>query len=868
MSEIDQITKLLAERFARDDEHGRIVFWRDENKDYAELIESLVGADASNTVLRDVTLIQMGKQPFSVRHRMFKEAPASKFLVYMPYPAADAKDDWLLDLELAYGPIFTSDRLSLIASEVLPSATPETKAAWLDVMRRAPRFFDSRERADKLASLLTSNDDARDFQAKMIAVLLGLGNGKHSLQDIWRKLLEDYAENDDTGITRITSMGLADFHWAGTRSIYRFDAQTDKPTVKDFVLWLFRLAWDGFTREGMDSTRYANIRRDFENWRNDRTFEDTFQSLASSTAKELMLAPQIMDMSLDELTERDVFREVDEAIVVKLYEQIGNRSITDERVQHIVSGRAQTLWSTAFEQDYQAIGTASTLYRVLDECDALIDSITSPQQGFDLYSTRLYQADMTYRKFVFAWKEADPDATAISDDLENRYTHFQQRLSAAWQRQIDSLERWALPGVPAQSDFYRSEIEATRDKHKTVVIISDGLRYEVAKELEDRIGELNRFTASTSARCSVLPSYTQLGMAALLPHSNLAFDTTDHYYVRADGAGTSGLAERNRILQSVGGKAVTAEELESMKSSEIKELIASCDVLYVYHNHIDAIGDEAKTESNTFNACAKTVEELSTLVRKLGNSNANHILVTADHGFLYQEHAVNGPEWLSERPQGEQIWTKKRRFTIGAKLAPNPAFTTFTAAQAGLDDPNGEEVTIQVPNGIQRLRSQGTGVRYVHGGSALQEIVVPVIHVLKGRSASGDVHPVSFQILQKTDRITSGQLTVEFVQNEPVGGKARARTVFAGIYGRRNGKQTLISNETPVAFTSGNPNIKERHAAATLVLTGEADEFNNTNVELRLTERIEGSSQTRMLEEKAVYALMRGLIADDGFDFA
>ena len=60
---------------------------------------------------------------------------------------------------------------------------------------------------------------------------------------------------------------------------------------------------------------------------------------------------------------------------------------------------------------------------------------------------------------------------------------------------------------------------------------------------------------------------------------------------------------------------------------------------------------------------------------------------------------------------------------------------TFTAVQVGLEDPRDEGVSIQVPNSIMRLRKQGTGVRYVHGGAALQEIVVPVLHVSKGRSA-------------------------------------------------------------------------------------------------------------------------------------
>ena len=57
------------------------------------------------------------------------------------------------------------------------------------------------------------------------------------------------------------------------------------------------------------------------------------------------------------------------------------------------------------------------------------------------------------------------------------------------------------------------------------------------------------------------------------------------------------------------------------------------------------------------------------------------MIVTADHGFLYQNHDVSDAEWLSERPSGDAIWKESRRFVIGANLVSKPAFTTFSAAR-------------------------------------------------------------------------------------------------------------------------------------------------------------------------------------------
>ncbi|RDX32764.1 BREX-1 system phosphatase PglZ type A, partial [Bifidobacterium breve] len=393
-------------------------------------------------------------------------------------------------------------------------------------------------------------------------------------------------------------------------------------------------------------------------------------------------------------------------------------------------------------------------------------------------------------------------------------------------------------------------------------------RYEVAEEFCRKLNEQSRWTASITAQLSTLPSYTQLGMAALLPHADLSMDTKKHYYAVVDGKDASGTPARAAILAEVGGTAVEAEDLLNMKRDEYRNLVKSCNVLYVYHNTIDAIGDKEASESGTFEACSRAINELEAVVKRLSNANVTNMIVTADHGFLYQDHDVSDAEWLSERPSGDAIWKESRRFVIGSNLVGKSAFTTFSAAQVGLRDMAGEGVTIQVPNSIHRLRIKGPGVRYVHGGASLPEIVVPIVHISKGRSASEDVRKVSFRIQQTTDRITTGQITVDFLQTEPVGGKVSERTVLAGLWGvSADGKGVLISNEVPIAFNSTSKDSADRHVPATFLLAGDAGQFNNTTVELRVNEQIPGSSQMRQLDVKAEYLLKRGLFTDDGFDF-
>ncbi len=76
----------------------------------------------------------------------------------------------------------------------------------------------------------------------------------------------------------------------------------------------------------------------------------------------------------------------------------------------------------------------------------------------------------------------------------------------------------------------------------------------------------------------------------------------------------------------------------AMKKDEGRAFIKPYRVVYVYHNQVDAVGDSASTEDHTFDAVRKAIDELGDLVGKIVNSlNGNHLLITADHGFLFQE---------------------------------------------------------------------------------------------------------------------------------------------------------------------------------------------------------------------------------------
>ena len=66
-------------------------------------------------------------------------------------------------------------------------------------------------------------------------------------------------------------------------------------------------------------------------------------------------------------------------------------------------------------------------------------------------------------------------------------------------------------------------------------------------------------------------------------------------------------------------------------------LLKGKDIVYVYHNQIDAIGDNSSTENEVFKASQEAIDEINTLTARLINSaNISRVIITADHGYIYK----------------------------------------------------------------------------------------------------------------------------------------------------------------------------------------------------------------------------------------
>lgn len=102
-----------------------------------------------------------------------------------------------------------------------------------------------------------------------------------------------------------------------------------------------------------------------------------------------------------------------------------------------------------------------------------------------------------------------------------------------------------------------------------------------------------------------------------------------------------------------------------------------------------------------------------------------------------------------------------------------------------------------------RMKKQGGGMNYVHGGISLQECVVPVVEFKNMRSTSKkfvDVKKAALELISQSRKVSNSIFSLDFYQKEAVSGKVAAATYeiyMADASGKAvSDKKTVIADKT------------------------------------------------------------------------
>ena len=817
-----------------------VIFWNDAEGEYSGLLDALD--------LPGVRILRLDETPPLKAKILLEQNADSQCLVYAPTDEPEPAKDWLLDVRLR-SKSFRADATSILLDDLgLASQTLRGH------LKERAKFLRAKERVERLKRLVVPLDTAEDIDRKMLAVL-----ARADQPDFFAILLRVFGalmvEGEvDLNVQSkawqdIGSNDLEGAFWDLARKEMGY-AEAE-PSLRDL---LFRILVTDFCRSLLggvpESLKHfmlpgrnlaANAAVFAARWRSDLSHYTSYNTISSAVGKELNLGSVLTGLTAEDLAESMTFEEAERRIVKDLKDRIiAGAGANMESVLTLIARRRDGHWASrvlalgndgtkALAASYDALEAAAYFFELKSSYNSGF-SFADAEAGLAKYQAELFRMDQLYRRFNYAADEVEPMGWAVLHELrvriEDAYSGwFVPQLGSAWAKVLEGenglLSSWRVPGMPNQQEFFTQQVMPLFEggAKRVFVVISDAFRYEVAEELVQGINSKSRFKAMLGSQLGVLPSYTALGMAALLPHETLAYKVSSNLDVMADGQPVATIEQRSAYLGRFGGVAIKAEDMLALGKDKGREFVRERKLIYVYHDRIDLIGDKQGSETKTFEAAADTLTELSQLVGFIINSlNGSTVLVTADHGFLYQESPLEEADKskLDEKPEG--TLRAKKRYLLGRGIGVsgkawcgNTELTAGTSPEGSLD--------FWVPKGASRFHFAG-GARFVHGSAMPQEIVVPVITVRESETEHAKTRAVEFSLLGASNKVVTNTQRFEFIQTEPVSERVLPRTVLVGI----RDAEKLISDEQKLTFDSTSLLLDERKRSVFLtILSGSYD---------------------------------------------
>ena len=831
----DQVDEALRQKFI--DEGQRLVFWNDESGEFADYVD-----DGLPEALAGVQLLDMrATGGLSAKLLLEREDPQGKYLIYSDREVPPVEHDFLLDIRL-YSAAFRGDMASLWLQEL--GLNHQSLRSHLQARKG---FLGSQVRRGKLRALLKPEDDVAELDLKMMAVLAGSSGGApmDTLRALCHAHLKDGAFNLATAsdlLVPFEKMGLQESFWTTMAEVFGYAPESlappEPPTLAGllrglFVSELFHQMPSGSSASlasiahfALPENKRSNASVFLAQWRDSVASATSYDAVAEAIGQQLDIEEALSGQELAQLRGVFTFKVIEKILLRELKtDLLAQQGAVDvEAMRAVVTDREGGHWlggagkevedRQALASGYRAILAAAELFSLREQYSAGF-SFAEPDQFLAAYRDDLCRFDRLYRDF---FTEATPVRQQgwdllknVITEVENLYQNsFLDPLGIEWSRLLDAgfLDHWQSEAFPPQQDFYKNHIDAhlkESDRKRAFVIISDAFRYEAAEELTERLRHTDGLTAEISPMLGVLPSYTALGMASLLPHEALSY--TADGKVLADGHPTDGVQGRDAILSTVDGMACQASQVRGMKTNDLREFTADKKVVYIYHNVIDARGDSASTESGTFDAVKDCIEELRELVKTCTNKlSASKVWVTADHGFLFQEKAPDETGRTSLAAKPESAVKAKKRYVIGPDLhGTSEVHEGETAQTAGA----GGDMLFWIPRGSNRFHFVG-GARFVHGGAMPQEVVVPVVTATSLRGSERDkakATPVGIQFRGLPPfKVTTSACSFEIIQTDTVGGRYLPLRVKVAIY---EGAQPVSSVVTETFASESTMNMQK-----------------------------------------------------------
>lgn len=729
-----------------DSEDRQIVMWYDESKEFTEEINDINLNNAELFVLDDDNWIY-------AKYYIESECTDTNFLVYAPFRKPADEDNYLADMT-HYATLFSADILNIICQELNIECN-----RFRDVLSSYPKFWKASSRRNAFKALNIQEYSKSQIELGILAVLSK--EKTLNFEYIIRKIIVKHFEGNDSIIESFDNYGILDTFWDFVYQ--RFGYKEENPTVGKFTVSLILnysaslfdgtcpKSWERFLIEDKNNPRVF-----IDNFMNNTNYIDIFNNISDTLEDKLNVSNSIKNINVDSYIKCDSFKIFDRKII-NHYVNLLYANKEKFEFDDILEQREKSHFYNSFEDEYQLIRWANEFIGLINEFqrEILPDDVN---ELIDIFANKFVNIDKAYRKFYYHHdKIEDTDYLEnLRVLIENMYTNiYLFEINPKFTSLFNNLNEIS---ITKQWRFYKNFI--LNKKTKTVVIISDALRYGCGVELKEELDKNPTWTNTIQPMLSTVPSYTALGMASLLPNKEIKYENKN---ILVDGKYCSNREYREKILQDYNPNAIAVkfDKINSMNQSKLRDLTKGKDLVYIYHDQIDAIGDHPSTENEVFAASQVAIDEITKLVARLVDSaNFVRVLITADHGYIYKRDNLEESDKVNL--DSIDAFYKNKRFILTDYETDIPGTKCLS-----LDYIDNDDVYVTVPKGTDIFKLSGPGLNYVHGGLSLEEVIVPVIELKSRRGGKGQ-RTVELQLINSNNKIHNYEENLSFFQKENI----------------------------------------------------------------------------------------------------
>lgn len=807
--DFNQIKMTLENTFDKELSEGRkrnLVFWYDSDGEFKDDIDELNLGNAKILKLSE-------NNSFYIKYQLEKVDTESNYLLYAPFEKPSPRENYLLDI-LKYNMEFSTDKATVIMRDLNISDD-----SLKNTFRKYIKFFNNKDRYKIFKGFEIERYTEEMLDVAILSALCKLPYP--DFDECLRVLLMEEDLESNKYLENFEKFGDINVLWKLADKYYGYSDK--EPTLEKLAIFILITNVGYNLNQELPNTWRAYISAKkadcvvfLSNFMNHTLYSSAYDRMANEIEEKLKAKEYISNWEIENYIQCDTFKAFDEAIINKLNQQLLSNIGEFEKYKEIIQDRRTKHWFNSFKYEYECIYWSIVLFENWTKVNQDIKDYL-PSDFINKYVKEYCIIDTAYRKFYVAFDRMRNKEwlMELKEKVENTYSNsYLNTLSIKWADSLETLNQdWVIPGVVMQKDFFSTYVKPfTRKDERVFVIVSDALRYEAAKEFGDLLNKERRGSTEIAFMQSSIPSNTKFGMATLMPYKNLIIN--NDYDVFVDGISSEGTENRNKILSSYSTNSIAIQykDIIDLKRDDMRKTFTGKDLIYIFHNTIDARGDNSKTEREVFDAVQEAFEELIMIINNLVNNvTATNIIITGDHGFIYKRGTLRESDKVSKGSNEDAY--ENRRFVLTTKPEEIEGTLEFNMKYLEPDT----NITYITPRGTNRFKIQGAGANYVHGGTSLQEIVIPVVKFKNDRSKSSkhEIIKADVKLTSISRKITNTISYLEFFQTEKIEDKRvplRLKIYFADEDGNR------VSNENIIIADSKSENYADRSFREKFVL--------------------------------------------------